>query len=134
MSEFNITVEGGKSVKLLTGGKYCDRDIIVTAEGGGSGDVNMGTCTVKITVPSTSNYYVARENVSSGTVVYTMSKQYTGSTFSIKARCDSVMYIQASIKGAEVTDGEVLQLSSGNGLAYKTPSTNGATVDIILSN
>lgn len=35
MSEFNITVEGGKSVKLPTGGKYCDRDIIVTAEGGG---------------------------------------------------------------------------------------------------
>lgn len=28
----NITVEGGKSVKLKTAGKYCDRDIIVTAE------------------------------------------------------------------------------------------------------
>ena len=39
MSEFNITVEGGKSVKLLTGGKYCESDIVVTAEGGGgSGD------------------------------------------------------------------------------------------------
>lgn len=32
---FNITVEGGKSVRLPTAGKYCDRDIIVTAEGGG---------------------------------------------------------------------------------------------------
>lgn len=29
----NITVEGGKTVKLLTAGKYCDQDIIVTAEG-----------------------------------------------------------------------------------------------------
>ena len=29
----NITVEGGKSVRLTTAGKYCDRDIIVTAEG-----------------------------------------------------------------------------------------------------
>lgn len=31
---FNITVEGGKSVRLKTKGKYCDRDIVVTAEGG----------------------------------------------------------------------------------------------------
>lgn len=32
---FNITVEGGKSVRLKTAGKYCDRDIVVSAEGGG---------------------------------------------------------------------------------------------------
>lgn len=31
---FNITVDGGKSVRLKTKGKYCDRDIVVTAEGG----------------------------------------------------------------------------------------------------
>ena len=30
----NITVEGGKTVRLPTAGKYCDRDIVVTAEGG----------------------------------------------------------------------------------------------------
>jgi hypothetical protein len=29
---FNITVEGGKSVRLKTKGKYCDRDIVVTAD------------------------------------------------------------------------------------------------------
>jgi hypothetical protein len=34
MNEFNITVVGGKSVRLPTAGKYCDRDIVVTAEGG----------------------------------------------------------------------------------------------------
>jgi hypothetical protein len=28
---FNIEVEGGKSVRLATAGKYCDRDIVVTA-------------------------------------------------------------------------------------------------------
>lgn len=33
MSEHNITVEGGSSVRLLTAGKYCDRDIVVTAKG-----------------------------------------------------------------------------------------------------
>lgn len=36
MSEHRITVAGGTSVRLPTGGKYCDRDIIVTAEGGGT--------------------------------------------------------------------------------------------------
>lgn len=33
MSEINITVEGGTSKRLLTAGKYCDRDIVVTATG-----------------------------------------------------------------------------------------------------
>lgn len=31
MSEFNILVDGGKTKKLLTAGKYLDRDILVTA-------------------------------------------------------------------------------------------------------
>ena len=35
----NITVESGKSVKLKTAGKYCDRDIVVTATGGSGGEV-----------------------------------------------------------------------------------------------
>lgn len=33
---FNIEVESGKSVRLTTKGKYCDRDIVVTATGGGT--------------------------------------------------------------------------------------------------
>lgn len=32
---FNIEVEGGKTVRLPTAGKYCDRDIVITATGGG---------------------------------------------------------------------------------------------------
>lgn len=34
---FNIEVEGGSSVRLPTAGKYCDRDIVITATGGGGG-------------------------------------------------------------------------------------------------
>jgi hypothetical protein len=30
---FSINVKGGKSVRLPTGGKYCDRDIVITADG-----------------------------------------------------------------------------------------------------
>ena len=36
MSEFNIIVKSGETKRLLTSGKYCDRDILVTAQGGGS--------------------------------------------------------------------------------------------------
>ena len=40
---FNIEVESGKSVRLPTAGKYCDRDIVVTATGGGeSGSYDQG--------------------------------------------------------------------------------------------
>lgn len=41
MSEHNITVQGGSSVRLKTAGKYCDRDIIVIAEGGGGTDTRF---------------------------------------------------------------------------------------------
>ena len=39
MSEWNISIDGGGSKRLKTAGKYCDRDIIVTAVGG-SEDLN----------------------------------------------------------------------------------------------
>lgn len=42
MSEHNITVEGGTSVRLKTAGKYCDRDIVVTASGGGDAGLPDG--------------------------------------------------------------------------------------------
>ena len=37
MSAFNIEVAGGSSVRLPTAGKYCDRDIVITATGSASG-------------------------------------------------------------------------------------------------
>lgn len=37
----NITVEGGTSVRLKTAGKYCDRDIVVTATGSGGGTEDL---------------------------------------------------------------------------------------------
>lgn len=39
MSAHNIAVDGGKSVRLPTAGKYCDRDIVVTATGVAGGIV-----------------------------------------------------------------------------------------------
>ena len=37
----NIEVQGGSTVRLPTKGKYCDRDIVITATGGGGGDRTM---------------------------------------------------------------------------------------------
>ena len=39
MADIEITVEGGSSTRLLTAGKYCDRNILVTSTGGGGGTV-----------------------------------------------------------------------------------------------
>lgn len=131
---YNITVEGGSSVRLKTAGKYCDRDIVVTATGGGGGDVNTGTCSVVIDVPSSANYYIGRETVSNGDVVYNITRSYASGNIPVNTRCDSLMYIMAStIKGVAVTDGEVLKLASGFGIAYQTPSTDGTSVQITLS-
>lgn len=38
MADIEITIDGGTSKRLLTAGKYCDRDILVTATGGGGGE------------------------------------------------------------------------------------------------
>ena len=42
MSTFNIEVAGGSSVRLPTAGKYCDRDIAITAKGGGGAGGDSG--------------------------------------------------------------------------------------------
>ena len=41
MSQFDITVEGGTSVRLPTAGKYCPKNILITATGGGGGGENL---------------------------------------------------------------------------------------------
>lgn len=49
MSEHNIAVKGGSPVRLKTAGKYCDRDIVVTAEGGGDTSIEDGIVTKTLT-------------------------------------------------------------------------------------
>ena len=36
MADIEITVDSGTSKRLLTAGKYCDKNILVTATGGGA--------------------------------------------------------------------------------------------------
>ena len=39
---YNITIEGGKSARLPTAGKYCSKDIVITATGGGGDEEWIG--------------------------------------------------------------------------------------------
>lgn len=56
MSEYNFTVESGSAVRLPTAGKYCDRDIVVTATGGANPVIEKLTITENGT-------YAAPDNV-----------------------------------------------------------------------
>lgn len=93
-----------------------------------------GTYTVQVAVPTSINYYFAYEKVVDDDVAYQIDRDYTSGMVTKTVRCDSLMYIQAlNIKGATITDGEVLSLVSGYGIAYRTPSEAGATATVTLS-
>lgn len=54
MADIEITVDSGTSKRLLTGGKYCDKNILVTATGGGAEPEppDDGKTRLYITVPA----------------------------------------------------------------------------------
>lgn len=62
MSEFNIEVAGGSSVRLPTAGKYCPKDIVVTASGGGGGATPANPIIKPLTV-TTNGTYTAPDGV-----------------------------------------------------------------------
>ena len=111
--------------------------VTVNVQTGGGGEINIGTCSVKVTVPASANYYFAYEKVSGGNVTYQIDRNYLNSdaTSTKTVRCDSIMYIQASnIKGAEISGGgELVRLLSGYGAVCKTPSEAGTTIQITLT-
>lgn len=86
MNEFNIFVKGGKSIRLPTGGKYCDRDILVTTEDN-SADEYKGGYTVtpsrKTQVLETQNKLL-KENITVNEIPYAeVSNLGGGTTFYI---------------------------------------------------
>ena len=53
MADIEITVDGGTSKRLLTAGKYCDKNILVTATGGGEPEPpDDGKTRLYITIPA----------------------------------------------------------------------------------
>lgn len=68
MSEHNITVQGGSSVRLPTAGKYCDRDIVVTPKGGGTELPTLTNPASEADVVSGKEYIDATGSKKTGTV------------------------------------------------------------------
>ena len=58
MSDINISIDGGASKRLLTAGKYCDKDIVVTAEGGSGAVGNLTKYTKVIAKPESATSFV----------------------------------------------------------------------------
>lgn len=59
----NIEVNGGKSVRLKTAGKYCDRDIVVTAKGGASGENKLAQVADKTVTEITAEDLAGATNI-----------------------------------------------------------------------
>lgn len=104
MSDFNIEVEGGSRVRLLTGGKYCPNDIIVTSRGGAANNQDK----------------TITENG-----VYTADEGYTGlGTVTVDVQSTGGGEIDALI------DGTITEVSSGvtsigqYALAYRSQLTS----------
>ena len=111
MSEFNITVEGGMSVRLQTAGKYCDRDIIVTAEGGGSGNIGGLSQYVKIyAIPQINN-------------LFTITNPLGGLAKKVSIRCPQG---SATETKAGMIQKYSMDTSVGLGAMYYIHATNGS--------
>lgn len=129
----NAIEEKGVTVGDGTIDTYAEK-ISQISSGGGGAEVNMGTCTVKFVVPFASNFYVfGYEQVQNGNISYVFERPNVTTTYTITktVRCDSVVFMQSNqVDSVEVTSGEVIKFISGSGIAYKTPSTAGATATV----
>ena len=102
--------------------------------GGTGGTVNTGACTVVIKPAGNTNHYVYREVIDNdGAISYKLNRSYTSNDISLAARCDSIFVVMASnVKSATATGGEILAVVSGQGIVFKTPAEDGASVQITL--
>lgn len=139
---FNITVESGSSVRLPTAGKYCDRDIVITGNGG-SGSGSVETCTVTIDISQWKNegssrvmdgYYVTHEGqVNFGYMkdipdTITLSNVICGSLVVMLAN-NSISVTAYELQFVNITD---YSLNNGVGLFFLAPSTANTTGTVTI--
>jgi hypothetical protein len=113
---FNIEVEGGSSVRLPTAGKYCDRDIVITATGGGS-DLPNGYRRVDYI------QFSGEQTVDTGIICNQNTKIQLA--FTRERSTQHYMYgVASSDNTASVTAYMGGSWRFGNKTATKTPTTN----------
>ena len=127
MSTYNFTVKSGKSKRLSTAGKYCDRDIIVSGEGAS----NIDTCTIVLDVSTFQAYSgtvsVFYTQMSGGAVGSTpMTYSTSGSLYTITLSnvvCGSAVCVFTSVTSYhDATAGE----TTGYGMTHFITPTVGA--------
>lgn len=114
----NITIEGGSSVRLPTAGKYCDRDIVITATGGGGGgDLPAGYSRVDYI------QFNGAQTVDTGIICNQNTKIQLA--FTRERSTQHFMYgVASSDNTASVTAYMGGSWRFGNKSATKTPTTN----------
>ena len=104
----NIEVESGKSLRLKTAGKYCDRDIVVTATGGGG---SVETCTVTVVKSdrlATGRFYYTNENFEICSHKFEMMPSTQTITFNVLK--NTITYFRFEVSGSNSTSGNVSML------------------------
>lgn len=93
MSDINITVDGGTSKRLLTAGKMCDRNILITATGGGGGDlpeeayIITGNCMWRFSSPGGNWYFEALGNQLTSKDINHLGYAFSGNHYITRIPC-----------------------------------------------
>lgn len=105
--------------------------------GSGSSEVNMDTCNIMFVSDYPSGTCVFYETVRTNKIEYefrmcSSSASDTGNMR--KVRCGSIVGIeQSGFDSVTITDGEIIQQTTGEGLVYRAPNTPNANIVVTIT-
>lgn len=103
MSNYSFDLQAGKTLELFTAGKYCDRNIVVNAVGGGTATGGVTVYTnptdpVPIKTGSQVVFYVNQ----SGTVTLTIGNATHTVDFSDTTKSEWLLWVQSTNSGGSI--------------------------------
>lgn len=126
----NITVEGGTSVRLPTAGKYCDRDIVITATGGGGGYTDLPEGYKRVDYIQ----FTGKQTIDTG-IICNQNTKIKAEFSREKSSQHYLLGVASSNNKASVTAYLGGSFRFGDKSASKTPDTNENMIySVILSN